>query len=785
MNIRINLVLHKIRQNQTKIGQVRIWLALGLLVSGATLFHSVPAGMLLVGAVIATLLVTVLGYLMIVMEGVKKNLLWIPFFIGYHFIVEYFTQSHIDIIQLAAMTVVFMSIVAILSLRLSRYWALKTTFKVFLDQPLWKELVWPRYGRGFSGGSPADQAIHTILWVRKGNQEAAGLFKKLLPDIRELEGNRQVTLGKLREVVTQSNLKISKRQFDRLFSYEPSRAYNRIFRPHLSSTELEPPIVYKPGDRVMSPVNREWGVGEVIVVDRNRLWIFFVNGGVRTITLSYAPTIEKVSGRKAQHPGLDNINITKAELGIPEYFGYEHYVKNNARPALFLSKTFEDTGSLTYFGGRPMAPKGFQWPKSECYGQRRCMQFLGQIDLRSPQINDIDLGLYGDLPTDGILYFFIDEKMFEEGKTSQTVFYINSGLDDLSPVNQDGDSSLTVGRYSSYSPQRYRYGTEVEHTNFPTFLYPKFEVRMEPIVDIRDPYGVFSNYMFEIGRSQFKELDEHVQKLQSDSILAALRAIHGTHGAEKGLEDTDWKLARILDPDRVTNEFELREPEPDVSPIVKRWPQTWLHVSLWLSSKEYFAAERSDFCKSPTHPLERRFLETCENLVQTAEKKGPYTQLLDSERLAIRRWISKSFLHCLEILRERGNDEHDRLIARRISGFLRYSIGYSLRPAMARCLDLEQPNRDLLNAEEKEDFLSCFLVNKKDRVDIRHQMLGYGTNMQGTAEKHIDKVLLLQLYSDGVMSWDFADVGILQFWITKDDLRKRRFDKVVVTMEGC
>jgi uncharacterized protein YwqG len=63
-------------------------------------------------------------------------------------------------------------------------------------------------------------------------------------------------------------------------------------------------------------------------------------------------------------------------------------------------------------------------------------------------------------------------------------------------------------------------------------------------------------------------------------------------------------------------------------------------------------------------------------------------------------------------------------------------------------------------------------------------MFGYGTNVQNAAEQNIDKILLLQLYSDGAMSWMFGDVGTVQYWISREDLRARRFDRVVVTLEG-
>jgi Domain of unknown function (DUF1963) len=67
---------------------------------------------------------------------------------------------------------------------------------------------------------------------------------------------------------------------------------------------------------------------------------------------------------------------------------------------------------------------------------------------------------------------------------------------------------------------------------------------------------------------------------------------------------------------------------------------------------------------------------------------------------------------------------------------------------------------------------------------VRHQMLGAATAVQNAAEQHEDDVLLLQLDSDLGANWLWGDVGTLQFWIRPEDLASRRFDRVVMTMEG-
>jgi hypothetical protein len=70
----------------------------------------------------------------------------------------------------------------------------------------------------------------------------------------------------------------------------------------------------------------------------------------------------------------------------------------------------------------------------------------------------------------------------------------------------------------------------------------------------------------------------------------------------------------------------------------------------------------------------------------------------------------------------------------------------------------------------------------------RHQMVGFGTNIQGTAEaEHADgTILLLQIDSDDRVheKFIFCDAGAAQFWIKPADLVQGRFDSAWATTEG-
>jgi hypothetical protein len=67
----------------------------------------------------------------------------------------------------------------------------------------------------------------------------------------------------------------------------------------------------------------------------------------------------------------------------------------------------------------------------------------------------------------------------------------------------------------------------------------------------------------------------------------------------------------------------------------------------------------------------------------------------------------------------------------------------------------------------------------------RHQMLGAGLDVQGAPEEFGGThVLLMQFDTDYGLGWMFGDCGVLQYWITPDDLAAGRFHRAFVTMEG-
>lgn len=119
--------------------------------------------------------------------------------------------------------------------------------------------------------------------------------------------------------------------------------------------------------------------------------------------------------------------------------------------------------------------------------------------------------------------------------------------------------------------------------------------------------------------------------------------------------------------------------------------------------------------------------------------------------------------------------------------FYRYSRGHMNRLRDARHATLmtlaraEPAVYDLLPHVVKADLDARHRLPSQGRW---HQMFGHGIDIQGAAADHAHDHLLLQLHSDGMLQWMWGDMGVVQFWISADDLAARRWDRVALTIES-
>lgn len=64
-----------------------------------------------------------------------------------------------------------------------------------------------------------------------------------------------------------------------------------------------------------------------------------------------------------------------------------------------------------------------------------------------------------------------------------------------------------------------------------------------------------------------------------------------------------------------------------------------------------------------------------------------------------------------------------------------------------------------------------------------HQMFGLAFKIGTAASTHTHHHLLLQLHSDQLVNWMWGDHGVVQFWISEEDLHAQNWDAVEMTVE--
>ncbi len=81
----------------------------------------------------------------------------------------------------------------------------------------------------------------------------------------------------------------------------------------------------------------------------------------------------------------------------------------------------------------------------------------------------------------------------------------------------------------------------------------------------------------------------------------------------------------------------------------------------------------------------------------------------------------------------------------------------------------------------RADIDSKYRIASKGRW---HQMFGRGTEIQTAVSDHTHHHLLLQLHSDQLVNWMWGDTGVVQFWITEDNMLAQNWDAVEMTLES-
>jgi uncharacterized protein YwqG len=407
--------------------------------------------------------------------------------------------------------------------------------------------------------------------------------------------------------------------------------------------------------------------------------------------------------------------------------------------ALFPPK--QNGAGLTYFGGRPRLPPDVPWPTLTRRGREFALSFIGQVDLADVAA----VARFADLPQTGVLYFFLDTCIIGEDALVDAslergppwrVLYANAG-------SEAQEQTAAPSNLMTYFGHPY--------------LGPPNELKWTDQIPWRERF-----YSFEAPRIP-------MQPARAESILIG----RGSNANDERRQMAAWRAA-------------FGELVP-----YTQFPESWSsgRHELWLPSLSFPATniyleilgggllkELIGPWPGPDKKLQAvgtEFVPEIRALLANIRPDNLFDKAKSEQRDKL-----------LSILRDcRARDVNvvhalNKLLRQASRWGTVLSVGHS--PEAARSV----PN-ELVEMERNSFSPLWYNADNPKRISAtRHQMLGYGTEIQGQVEEHLGShMMLMQFETDPSFGWMFGDCGVLQFWIVPDDLAARRFDKVVATVE--
>src|SRR5262245_8860661 len=148
-----------------------------------------------------------------------------------------------------------------------------------------------------------------------------------------------------------------------------------------------------------------------------------------------------------------------------------------ARQAILFRQHFpprHDVSTLSFFGGVPIAPRGFRWPLSNGPAKPKPFNFVMQIDCAAvPEAARLDM-----LPDRGVLYFFQDLTWGEPN--AFRVIYEEDAAGDWAPVRPPDDLGPAFG--SSTFGWEWPQSVEDCPTLLPKWTFDPVAIELPPLV---------------------------------------------------------------------------------------------------------------------------------------------------------------------------------------------------------------------------------------------------------------------------------------------------------------
>ena len=388
--------------------------------------------------------------------------------------------------------------------------------------------------------------------------------------------------------------------------------------------------------------------------------------------------------------------------------------------------------ALSFFGGAPVAPRGFRWPRSEGGAQSKPFSFLMQIDC-SEVPAPARLGL---LPDRGVLYFFHD---------------LTWGQQDLFRVIYEGGEDKDWRTIEPPNDLGHAFGDRVKFV----WQWPQSADDCPRLL----PKWTFQPIALEIPPDAYDPDERDTPDAPflwpgEKRVAEALRRAQG-----EGVPSTWFSIRDFSD-----GQGGLRRP-------FATYPHDWRAVQI---------------CSGLLLHRTRDGLPSTHALRELSESEG--AALVARTKDEAKGWFDRAASHSpFAAVPQRESDEFWSWLADK-PWLLRFVITDALTISVEASLSESQEAAARIPADVARRVHSrhALAVESEDGLfaTTPDRMLAPPVDVQGNqwdrAKTHL---LLLELSSNEGLGHHFGE-GVYQFWITPADLRARRFDKVELTADA-
>jgi hypothetical protein len=398
-----------------------------------------------------------------------------------------------------------------------------------------------------------------------------------------------------------------------------------------------------------------------------------------------------------------------------------------SRQAILFRQLFpppHDSSILSFWGGAPTAPAGFEWPRSAV---GKPLHFLMQVDCSA-----IPAGArLGALPDSGVLYFFLDLEWGEDG--GHAVIYQEAGAG-WANVSPPGDLGPLFGKEAAYSCAWAQTAEQCPN------LFPKWP--FEPVA-IEVPAFVPEDEEEEGYPALWPEraVEEAIVGVGdvAESNYFTIKDFVDGRAIRRPFADfpTDWRAVQICS-----------------AMLVKRAEDTGRFPQGQFREME--AAARDELLAGITAGAQQWF--------DRAAGQPPFDAVPEADR--------DSFWEVLAA--------HPDVVRMMLTEAIPASIESSLAGSAEAAARIPP---DIANRIRSRHALAV-RTETGFHVNIPNRMLAPPVDVQGNQwERAQSHLLLLEISSNEGLGHRFGE-GVYQFWIAPDDLRAGRFDRVELTSDA-